>query len=456
MADDGQSHPAGIDHDPAPRSGIRSFLVIWLGQVVSSVGSRLTAFAVGVWIYQSTGSATTFSLMTLAHVLPGILLAPVAGVLVDRWDRRRTLMLSDAGSAACTAVLAYLVWSGGLQVWHVYLVVTVQAVFESIQTPAFSASVPLLVPKRHLGRAAGMKQVGSSTARIVSPLLAGMLLGSIGLHGVIVTDLATFGVAMATLLVARLPKPPPSADGSAGRGRMLREAVGGWHYLRARPGLVSLLLLFACVNFAVGTLQVLIVPMVLSFASPEALGVVLSVASAGVLLGGLVMSVWGGPDRKILGIFVPIVVQALILFLSGLQPSVPLIGGAACVFLFCFPISAGSAMAIWQSKVPSDLLGRVFAIQKLVAWSSLPLAYLVAGPLADHVFEPLLAPGGALAGSVGGVIGVGPGRGIALIFMVLGILVLGVLAIGFGNPRLRRLEEEIPDAIPAEPRLAEA
>ncbi|HWN40789.1 MAG TPA: MFS transporter [Thermoanaerobaculia bacterium] len=449
-----QMPPPGTDDVPARRSGLQSFLVIWLGQVVSLLGSRLTSFAVGVWIYQTTGSATSFSLMTLANVLPGILMSPIAGALVDRWDRRRTLLLSDAASGICSVLLMSLVWTGRLEVWHIYLLVAAHAVFDAVQTPAFSASVPLLVPKRHLGRASGINQVGNATARIVSPLLAGMLIGSIGLHGIILTDLVTFGVAMATLLVARLPQPPRSAEGEAGRGNLLREATAGWHYLRARPGLMSLLIMFAGVNFAMGTLQVLITPMVLSFASPKVLGTVLSVAAGGVLIGGLLMSVWGGPSRRILGVFIPIVVQALILFLSGLRPSATLIAAAAFIFLFCFPIIAGSATAIWQSKIPADLQGRVFAVQRLVAWSTLPLAYLVAGPLADHVFEPLLAPGGRLAGSVGQVIGVGPGRGIALIFMVLGILILGVLAIGYRNPRLRNLEEEIPDAIPGEPLLA--
>lgn len=433
------------------RSGLRGFLVIWLGQLVSLTGSRLTGFAVGVWIYQTTGSTTRFALMTLAAVLPGILLAPLAGALVDRWDRRRVLILSDAGSGACTVVLGLLIWAGALEVWHIYLLVVLGSVFDSVQTPAFSASIPLLVPKEQLARAAALNQTASGVARIASPLLAGVLLGPVGLGGIVAIDLATFGVALATLAVARMPRPPRSAEAEKARGNLKREVLAGWDYLRQRPGLLSLLFLFAAANFTVGTLQVLVTPMVLSFTTAEVLGVVMSVASSGLLVGSLVMSAWGGPRRRIAGVFLPLALQAVILLVGGLRPNAVLIGAAAFLFLACFPFVTASSTAIWQSKIPADLLGRAFAVQRIVAWSSLPLAYVVAGPLADHVFEPLLAPGGALAGSVGAIIGVGPGRGIALFFMSLGVFLLTVLMIAYSNPRLRHLEEEVADAIPERP-----
>jgi DHA3 family macrolide efflux protein-like MFS transporter len=432
----------------SPAAGLRSFMIIWLGQLVSLTGSRLTGFAIGVWIYQTTGSATQFAMMTLAAILPGILLAPLAGTVVDRWDRRRLLIVSDAGAGVCTAILGLLIWMGWLEIWHVYVLVLLGSVFDSVQTPAFSASIPLLVGKKQLGRAAAMNQVSSATARIISPLLAGVLLGPIGLAGIVAVDLATFAVAMLTLMVARMPQPPRSAEAQKARSSLKSEVLAGWTYLRQRPGLMSMLILFAAVNFALGSLQVLVAPMVLSFASAEVLGAVMSVASAGLLVGSLAMSAWGGPRRRISGIFVPMVLQAFILMVGGLRPNVYLIGAAAFLFLASFPFVTASSSAIWQSKIPSDLLGRAFAVQRIVAWSSLPLSYLIAGPLADHVFEPLLAPGGALAGSVGEVIGVGPGRGIALLFTLLGVFQLVVLALAYSNPRLRHLDEEVPDVLP--------
>lgn len=433
----------------APSSGFATFVVLWAGQLVSSLGSGLTGFALGVWVFRSTGSATHFALLTFFAVLPAIVVSPFAGALVDRWDRRWAMILADAGAAVGTAALLVLAWRGEPSLPLVYLVVAGSAVFSALQMPAFLSSVPLLVAKRHLGRTAGMTQLASAVPKVVAPLLAGALLAGVGLRAVLLADLATFAFALATLLVVRIPRPPRQRDapaGSAGRS-LLREAAYGWVYLRERPGMLVLLAVFAVVNFALGTLQALLTPLVLSFASVEVLGVVLSVASAGLVAGSLTMSVWGGPRRRVPGILVAVALQAAILFLAGIEPSATLIGAAAFAYLFFVPIISGCGTAIWQTKVEPAVQGRVFAVQKVVSWSSLPLAFLVAGPLADHVFEPLMSPGGALAGSLGRLLGVGPGRGIAVMFLGLALVVLAAVAVASRVRRLRELEREIPDAV---------
>jgi DHA3 family macrolide efflux protein-like MFS transporter len=208
-----------------------------------------------------------------------------------------------------------------------------------------------------------------------------------------------------------------------------------------------LLILFAGTNFTLGMLQALLTPLVMSIASAKVLGSVLSIAGFGMLAGTLAMSVWGGPKRRIQGIFGAFLIQGLILFLGGVRPSVPLIAAASFIFLFLLAIINGCSQAIWQSKVALEVQGRVFAVRRMVALSSMPLAYFVAGPLADRVFEPMLAPGGALAGTVGALIGVGKGRGIGLLLMVLGIFMVAGLAVAFANPRLRKLEDELPDVV---------
>ncbi len=410
------------------------------------VGTGLTAFSLGVWIFQETGSATRFALLSLAVFLPVIVLSPVAGALVDRWDRRWAMIAGDFGSALCTLALASLVWSGRLEVWHVYALQAVSSGFASVQYPAFAATTTLLVPRRQLGRANGMAQLGIATAQVLAPALAGALVGRIGLRGVILVDFATFLVALATLAAVRFPRPPAAPEGAAARASLLRQAWHGWLFIRQRPGLQAMLLLLAATNFCMAFLQALVTPLVLGFASVEVLGVVLSAAGGGMMTGGLLMSAWGGPRRRVDGVGAGLLLQGMLLFLGGVRPSAALVGAAAFAFMLAFPFIEGCSQAIWQSKVPPDLQGSVFAVRRMVAWSTLPLGYLLAGPLADHVFEPLLAPGGALAGTVGRVIGVGPGRGIGLLFVVLGALVLTTLATAWRNPRLRRVETELPDA----------
>lgn len=428
--------------------GWRILMIIWGGQLVSILGSGLSGFALGVWIFEQTGSATAFGTLTFFAAVPGILLSPLAGALVDRWDRRWAMILGDSASAVATVVLLWLVWQDGLRMWHLYVLTGFSAIFTALQQPAFTATVPLLVPKEQLGRVAGLTQMAMAAPQILTPFLAGVLMVTIELKGILVIDLVTFFFALFTLLSVRLPRPPRTRHGDEGRGSLFREAVYGWSYIRQRPGLFAMLMLFSVVNLGMGMVQVLFTPLVLNFGGPSELGLVLSVASIGYLGGSALMTAWGGPQRKIWGVFVAGLFQSAALLLAILPPSTWLMIAIASLFMIASPIVNGCSQAIWQAKVAPDVMGRVFAIRRVLAWSSLPVSYLVAGPLADFVFEPLMQPGGALAGTAGWVMGTGPGRGIALLFLVLGVLILAANAAAFCYPRLRRVELELPDAMP--------
>ncbi|HEV7518876.1 MAG TPA: MFS transporter [Thermoanaerobaculia bacterium] len=430
------------------KKGWRNFVLIWLGQLVSLTGSGLTTFGLGVWVFQRTGSAAAFTLIYVCATAPALLMAPIAGVLVDRWDRRRMLIISNLGAAIGPAIFVLLLLTHRLALWHVYVVVAIATVFLSCQFPAFGAAITMLVPKAQLGRASGMMQMGQSSARIVAPLLAGALLPVIHLQGLLLIDFFTFLFGMVTLLFATIPRPAASAVGSAARGSLFREAAFGWAYLRERPGLLSLLGFFSIMNLFFAMSLVLITPLVLSLTSPRQLGLVLAVGSAGLLAGGILMSIWGGPARRMYGIlgFSPLL--GLSLLLVGSATWVPAIMVGAFAMYFLVPIINGSDQALWQSKVEPDVQGRVFAMRQLLSQFTAPLAYLAAGPLADRVFNPLLRPGGALAGSVGRWLGVGQGRGIGLQFVVMGCLLTLAALTGLAYPHLRGLDEEIPDAIP--------
>jgi MFS transporter, DHA3 family, macrolide efflux protein len=430
-------------------SGMGIFLIIWFGQFVSLVGSGLSGFALGIWVYQRTGSVTQFALISVFAVLPGIVISPLAGAVVDRWDRRRIMIVSDIGAGFSSAVIVILLFAGRLEPWCIYLVTAANATCNAFQWPAFSAMTALLVPKQSLGRAGGLAQFGEAAAQIIAPALAGVLVGTIRVQGVLLIDFVSLVVALCTLVIVRVPKPAVTAEGNAGKGSLLRESAYGWTYIRTRPGLLGLTGFFAFTTFTEAIVLILITPLVLSFAPPTALGTVLSIGGIGMLSGGLVMSVWGGPKRRVYGILGSRLLQGMVFFLGGLQPSVSLITAAAFVFLFADAILLGSSQAILQSKVALDVQGRVFAARRMIAWSSMPCAYLIAGPLADHIFEPLLAVNGPLAAGIGSIIGVGPGRGIGLLFIVMGILTLLATVGAYLYPRLRLLEDELPDAIAA-------
>ncbi len=451
--------------------GMGFFTLIWFGQLVSILGSGLSGFAVGISVFQETGLVTRYALIGLAMSLPVILLSPLAGVLADRFDRRLILVFSIFGSAAGTLILYWLVARGLLTSWHLYPILALKAAAGAFVWPTFSAATTLIVGREHLGRASGMNQMGAAVSQIFAPLLGGLLVGPIGVGGVILIDIATFFVSAFILLTIRFPQPRPDAAPAdpapadpvptdaapTDRAPADRGFRVGWNFVRERPGLLCLLLLFAALNLCTGMVEVLIAPLVLSFASARTLGVVLSIAAAGGLVGGILMSVWGGPRprQRVVAILTIALVEGVLMMIGGLRPNATLITAAAFFFMLGFPVTAGSIQAIWQTKTPPEIQGRVFAIRRMIAGSAFPMAFALAGPLADRVFEPLLAAGGPLSvGVVGRVLGVGPGRGVALLLVVSGVLVMAIVGLGFRLSVLRRLEVDVPDAAGV-PRVAE-
>lgn len=424
---------------------MRSFFLLWSGQLLSLLGTGLTGFALGYWVYQETGSVTRFTLIFVMSALPGVVVAPFAGALVDRWRYRTVLIAADTIPALVTAALAALMATGRLALWHIYLGVGLSSACGIFQWLAFSPVVTMLLSKQHYSRADGLRQFGASAAQMLAPALAGFLMGFIEIWGILLLDVATFFYAFATLTLARIPEPP--AGKASNRRSLFRQAVEGWTFIAERPGLKALLWLFANMNLLVGLAFVLVTPLVLSFGSAAVLGQVLSVTSGGLLAGSVLTSAWGGPKDKVHGILGLTVFLGLSLAVAGLRPSVPLIAAGMFLFLAGAAVVNSSSQAIWQSKVPPELQGRVFAMRRMLAQSTTPVAYLLAGPLADRVFVPLMAPGGALADPLGPVIGTGPGRGIGLLFVTMGLLLIVSTAWGYASPRLRRLEEELPDAV---------
>ncbi len=430
------------------RSGLRTFLIIWFGQFISVIGSGLTGFALGVYLYQRTGAATQLALSLVAASLPHLVLLPFAGALVDRWERRRVLILSDTGAALVTLSFWALLTLGRLEVWHVYLGNAIASALSAFQRPAYLALPSLLVPKSQFGRVSGLMQLAESVSIIVAPLVAGFLIAGIGIQGVFLVDFATFLFAVSTLWVVHIPRPDSPPGATADRPSLLRQAAFGWNYLRARRGLVGMLILFAVVNFALGFYSALFTPLVLSRFNAQLLGSLLSIGGFGMLAGSLVMSAWGGTSRKIWTVLGAISLAGLGMGAVGLRPDPLLIGAGNLVFFALVPVANAASQAIWLAKVPPEVQGRVFAVRMMVGSAITPVAYLLAGPLADRVAEPLMAPGGALAGTVGQVLGVGTGRGFGLILLLTGLVVaVAPLLAALVRP-IRRVELELPDAVP--------
>ncbi len=430
--------------------GMKTFFIIWIGQLVSMIGSGLIGFALAVWIFEQTGQATPFALTALFSSLPRILLSPIAGAIVDRWNRKKIMLVSDSLSGLVTLVTAFLLLTGQMEIWMIYVISFSGSIFAAFQQPAYSASIVMLVPKAQLTRANSMVQMGQAIETILTPILAGTLFVTIGMRGIILIDVVTYLIAIATLILVKIPQPRRIKNHSSEKITILRDVSMGWHYLAERRGLLGLLLYFAVVNFFLSLSMVMMGPLVLSFSSASSMGIAQTVMGAGMLGGSLLMSVWGGPKKnKIRSVIGFISLASLGFIVAGLQPALSYVSLGVFILTFFIPFASGPSSAIFASKVAPEVQGRVFATRSMLAQSMMPLAYILSGIFADHVFNPLLIPGGKLADTfVGDLLGVGSGRGIGLMIICSGILLLVVSIIAFINPRIRNIETEIPDAIP--------
>ncbi len=407
--------------DDARGGSLKSFFSIWFGQLISWVGSGLTTFAFGVWLYQRTGSVTQYAVISLLAVLPLILISPGAGFLVDRLDRRRIMLASDFGAALCTLAVIVVTRCAALQLWEVYAVVLIGATLKAFHGPAFASLIPSLVPPHWLSRANGLVQLGVALQQVLSPMIAGHFLDSIGIKGLIIADLVSYLFAILFLLPVR---GEPAPERNSGETLTPREMVlDAWYYLRSRPGIFPLLLFMALVNFLAGFVVVLSTPLILSFGTVQTLGNILSLCGIGMVAGSLFMSSWkGGANRKLPFILRIEFFCGICILLAGIRASAVLISTVGFIFFFSLPVVNGTIQTILQMGITPTMQGRVFALSNMISSALFPIAYLIAGPLADYVFEPLMRVGGPLSGSVGLVIGVGPGRGIGLLFFLIGIL----------------------------------
>ncbi len=424
--------------------GLGKFSSIWASQFLSVFGSALTRFGVIIWAYQQTGSVTSLSLLSFFATLPYVLVSPLAGALVDRWDRRRVLVVSDLAAAAVTAGMLILFLGGHLHIWHLYLAEALLSLFGAFQDPAFESSVTLLVPEQQLTRANGMLSVATNGSRIFAPVMGGLLVNLIGLGGIMAIDLVTCLVATLVLAFLNISRPVASQAGRLA-GNFLRQNMAfGFRYIRGHTGLTGILLIYCGINlFAALTYFGVMPAMILarSDGNEMALSTVQAVLGAGGVVGGVLISVLGGPKNRVNGLLFTTGISFLLGdFLFAISRGLALWVVAALVSSVFIPYIVSCYQALWQSLVPADVQGRVFAARNMVQVGSMPLAYLVAGPLADFVFEPALKPGGSLAGILGPLVGTGPGAGMGAMFLFTCVMGVTISIVGYLTPAIRNLE----------------
>ncbi|MEU4591070.1 non-ribosomal peptide synthetase/MFS transporter [Micromonospora aurantiaca (nom. illeg.)] len=437
----------GEDRKPtkAVKPSMGRFMAITTGQLISSTGSALTAFALPIWLFNRTGSVANLGLLWALALICGVLMLPVAGALVDRVSRRRIMMTASCFAGSVQLVLAALLWTDNLVLWHIYMLVALSSVAGSFQRIAFQSAVPQLVPKRYLGHAMGITQLSTGVATLLMPAFAAGLLATIELKGILLVDVASYVFAVLTLAVVRFP----DALGWRPRERLLVAIANGMRYSWRHRGFRLMLGYFALGNIFLAPALVLITPLVLSFGSPTQVAQVALAEAVGAVLGGVLMSLWGGPrKRRMIGVLIGNLGTAIGCVLIGLDASVAMICVGFCWLAMSMTTAQSIYATIVQVKVPQRFHGRVFSLNQTISWSTLPIGFALLAPGATALFEPMLAPGGALAGSVGAVIGTGPGRGIGFAYICFGAALILITLGGFAIRLLRRFDLEVEDSLP--------
>jgi amino acid adenylation domain-containing protein len=435
--------PPRVDDVPVAtgqaRRGLRAFYTVAGGQAISMIGNELSSFALGIWAYQRSGRVIDLALVVLLARLPAMLLTPVGGALADRIDRRRIMLGCDLASGAAMAALAVLIALGRLDLSTVCVIVGVTSVATAFHRPAYLAAIAQLVPKPYLPQANALADIGAGLGTVLGPILGGVLMGLSGLTSVVVVDVATFAIGVATLVAVRFPNRLFFTQ----REPFAKALAGGLLFVLRRKPLLVMIGYFAVVNYFTALMWVAITPLVLSIGSAGELGIVSAAGGVGAAAGAVVVIMWGGTRRRATGMLAFVIGSGIGVALMGAWPSIVVIAAGLFIRLACMSIGNAHWLSIIQTKVGQHLQGRVLAINVMLATAMSPLGFLTAGALADQ-FGPFAR---GFAG-LDAVTANDAHAGVAALMALSGIVLVVWGVLGLRYRRLRHIEDLLPDAAP--------
>lgn len=371
-----------------PQHWLRNYLPMWIGQALSIFGSHLVQFALIWYLTEKTGSATVLATATFVGLIPGVFLGPFAGALVDRWNRKLTMIVSDALVALATLVLVLLFAAGIAQPWHIFAVLFVRSLSGIFQFPAAKASVSLMVPGEVYTKLSGVNQTLDGVITIAGPPLGALLLAVLPMHGILAIDLVTAVLAISLLVfLVKVPQPVRTDDTKISPRQVLLDVRDGFKYALTWPGLAMLLIGATLINMAASpafSLMPLLVSKHFGGGALE-LGWMESAFGVGVVVGGLALGIWGGFKRKILTIFIAILGMGIGITVLSLVPGNALSVAIALMGLtgLMSPFSNGPLGALLQAKVQPEMQGRIFSVMSSLMTATVPIGLMLAGPVAD-------------------------------------------------------------------------
>lgn len=421
---------------------MKKFFVLWVGELISTIGSGLTAFGLGVYVYQQTRLASATALVSLLALLPTVLLGPVAGVLADRYDRRYMMILGDSLSALGLFYILFCLIRGNAGLLPICIGVTISSVFASLLEPAYRATITDLVSKEEYSKASGLMQLAGSAKYLISPFLAGFIMKFSGIQLILWIDIGTFFVTVfATLFVAK----------SLGRKQVtkqahfLNELREGFGAIVRKRGVFLLVLLSAVVCFFLTFIQTLCTPMILGFSDTATLGICETICAMGMLVSSLVIGMASIKKGYVTILSLSFFLIGLFMMLFGFRENIVLVTIAGFLFFMELPFANTCLDILVRKNIPNALQGRAWGIISLISQMGYVLANAIIGHLTDYVFEPALRTGGIFYDNIGRVIGTGAGRGAALLIITGGLCLCILAPCIYRSKPIRALEETAND-----------
>lgn len=417
------------------REGFKGFTLLTIGQIVSLIGSAMTQFGLGIWIWKITGNAAPFSIITFAFFVPNMIFSTIAGALVDRLPRKISLILPDLSAGIVTIITLILFVSDKLTLPFLYIASLISGAFNAFQWPAYSVTISSMLSKEEYGRANGLFTLTSSAPALIAPLLAGFLYSVIGLKGIMLIDIITFIFAIVMVLLVEIPKLQIEEKHES----ILEDAIFGFKYIFEKRSLLYLLMVFLLTNFFGGFWSTLSTPMILGKfnGSSVILGIVETIFGIGGILGGIIMSIWGGTKKKIKTLLLGIFVIALSQIFIWLSYSVITISVSGLLMGIANIFANASSQSIWQSIVPVNLQGRVFSARLFIAQFASLIPMLVSGPLVDNFLVRYFSNKNYLTM----IFGVGKGPSIGFLAFLSGVLSIFVFIWAVKNLQVMNVED---------------
>lgn len=397
---------------------LKTFIILWLTQALSSLGSSMTGFALVIWLYNDSGSALITALLTVCSYAPYVIVSIFAGAISDKWNKKAVMLVCDSFAALTTVCVLVLFKTGSLEVWHLYILNALNGLMNSVQSPASDVAATLLTPEKHYQKTSAMRYFSNSLVSILTPVIAAAIVSVAGLDAVIAFDLATFAVAFTVLLFfIKIPEVPQN---ESSKETLLQSAKGGISYLGRNKGILCMILFLSAINFIASIYNAALPALILSKSNEAALGAVSSSVGIATLIGSVIATVFPKPKSRSKTICACLLVSMSTenFLLAFGNNTIAWCIGAVLGWLF-IPLMSANYDVIFRSTVPKEMLGRVYSVRNTLQFFSIPVGYFLGGFLVDSVFEPFMA--GTENTLLLNIFGTEKGSGAALLFFVIGI-----------------------------------